>query len=442
MVIIFQSILPSMNQRLIVTGGGAAGFFCAINAAAFNPQLEVIIIEKTGKILSKVKVSGGGRCNVTHACDSISEMIKCYPRGSHFLKKAFHQFFTIDTINWFLQRGVSLKTEPDGRMFPVTNSSETIIDCLVQEAHKNKVGVFLNRDLKRIEPISSAKNQESNEQEDTFNLVFANGEELNANYICIATGGYPKAIQFDWIRRLGHSIEAPVPSLFSFNLSGTHITELMGVSVEKVTVKIAGTKFSQEGPILITHWGFSGPAVLKLSSFAAVELAALNYNYRIVVNWLPSFNENTLLKEMGDFRIKLASQKINNRNPFYLPQRLWTWFLSQSGINENCRWSELPSKQQNILVKHLCTSDFEVKGKTTFKEEFVTSGGISLAEINPDSMESKLVPNVYFAGEVMNVDGITGGYNFQHAWTSGWIAAKAIAKKSILEAHHGTSGSQ
>ncbi len=426
-----------MNKRLIVIGGGAAGFFCAVNAAAANPKLEVIIIERSGKLLSKVRVSGGGRCNVTHACFSISEMIKSYPRGANFLKKSFTYFFTTDTVSWFSDRGIILKTEADGRMFPITNNSETIIDCLVREANKYKVQIMMNKEVKRIGYNVAAKlvDQKMKETGDqkreapSITLTCANGEKIHTDFLCIACGGFSKSAQFDWIRDLGHTIETPVPSLFTFNLAATKITELMGVTVEKVNIKIVGTKFSQQGPLLITHWGFSGPAVLKLSAFAAIELAALGYHYRIVVNWIPSFNENTLREELSRLRVQLAGQKILNRNPFYLPQRLWAFFLKQSGIPGDVRWADLPAKQQNLLVKNLCTQEFEVKGKTTFKEEFVTSGGVRLDEIDPHTMESKLVRNVYFAGEVMNVDGITGGYNFQHAWTSGWIAAKAIAEK-------------
>ena len=412
-----------MTKRLIVIGGGAAGFFCAVNAAAANPNLEVIIIERSGKLLSKVRVSGGGRCNVTHGCFSISEMIKNYPRGANFLKKAFIHFFTTDTISWFSERGVTLKTEADGRMFPITDSSETIIDCLVKEANKYGVKIMMNKEVKGI--VNKVARESS-----CITLMCADGEEMNTDLLCVACGGFSKEVQFDWIKALGHSIEPPVPSLFTFNLAGSNITELMGVSVEKVTIKIVGTRFSQQGPILITHWGFSGPAVLKLSAFAARELAALGYHYRIVVNWVPSFNENTMREELTRMRIQLTGQKIINRNPFYLPQRLWTFFLQLSGINENTRWADLPAKQQNLLVKNLCTHEFEVKGKTTFKEEFVTSGGVSLDEISPFTMESKLIRNLFFAGEVMNVDGITGGFNFQHAWTSGWIAAKAIGARS------------
>ena len=403
------------NKRLVVIGGGAAGIFCAINAAALNHELEVIIIEKTTKLLSKVKVSGGGRCNVTHSCFSIAEMVKNYPRGENFLKKAFHQFFTTDTINWFGKRSVQLKTEADGRMFPVTNSSQTIIDCLMNEINKYDIKILMNREVKKLKAAS-----------DKLQVIFANDEIMPADFVCIASGGFAKSIQFNWLKELGHTIEEPVPSLFTFNIPGDPIKELMGITVEKAIVKIAGTKFSQQGPVLITHWGLSGPAVLKLSAFAARELHKANYDFKITVNWLPGYNEQTLKEKFLKIRNELATQKIVNRNPFFLPQRLWEYFLKRSAIDENIRWADLPAKQQNILIKTLCVQEFHVKGKTTFKEEFVTAGGIKLNEIDPNTMQSKIVPNLFFAGEVMDVDGITGGFNFQHAWTSGWIAGRQL----------------
>jgi hypothetical protein len=402
------------KKKLVVIGGGAAGFFCAINAAAFNPDLEIIIIEKTTKLLSKVKVSGGGRCNVTHSCFSIAKMIKSYPRGEHFLKKAFHQFFTTDTIQWFKEKRVELKTEADGRMFPVTNTSQTIIDCLMKEVNKYGIKILMNREVKKLSMVNCQ-----------WSIEFAKDEIINADFVCVASGGYSKSAQFTWLKNLGHSIEEPVPSLFTFNIPADPIKNLMGISVETI-VKIVGTKFSQQGPLLITHWGLSGPAVLKLSAFAARELHKLNYNFKITVNWLPGYNEQTLREKFLQIRNQLAAQKVVNRNPFFLPQRLWEYLLQQSAINENIRWADLPAKQQNILIKILCMQEFLVKGKTTFKEEFVTSGGIKLNEIDANTMQSKIVPNLFFAGEVMDVDGITGGFNFQHAWTSGWISGKAI----------------
>ena len=356
------------GKKLVVIGGGAAGFFCAVNAARLDPDLHVILLEKTSKLLSKVKVSGGGRCNVTHACFSIAEMIKRYPRGSSFLKKAFHHFFTTDTIAWFNERGVQLKAEADGRMFPVSNSSQTIIDCLLNEASKHKVEIMMNATVKSLSKTA-----------DGWNLLLSN-KNIQADYVCIASGGYAKPEQFDWITNTKHTIEQPVPSLFTFNIPKNNITALMGISLENVSVKIAGTKLQESGPLLITHWGLSGPAVLKLSAWGARELALKNYDFNISVNWLPDHNEGTLRERMQQLRFDIASQKIHNRNPFNLPARLWEYFLSTAGIEPELRWADLPAKEQNKLVKVLCTQEFAVKGKTTFKEEFVTAGGIRLNE--------------------------------------------------------------
>lgn len=405
-----------IKKRLVVVGGGAAGFFCAVNAARLDPGLEVIIVEKSNKLLSKVKVSGGGRCNVTHACYSIAEMIKKYPRGSSFLKKAFHHFFTNDTIAWFKERGVVLKTEADGRMFPATDSSQTIIDCLMKEANKYKVEIRMNKEIKGIYNEAGR-----------WNLLMKDDTVLTADLICIASGGYPKILQYDWLKKSDHKIEDPVPSLFTFNMPGNNITALMGVSVENASVKIIGSKLSDKGPLLITHWGMSGPAILKLSAWGARELAATNYHFSILVNWIPAYNENSLRDEIQKIRFELAAQKILNRNPFSLPNRLWEYLLIQSGINTELRWADLPAREQNKLIKNLCAQEHAVKGKTTFKEEFVTAGGINLNEIDFNTMQSKKHRGLFFAGEIINVDGITGGYNFQNAWTTGWIAAKAIS---------------
>ena len=404
---------------MIVVGGGAAGFFCAVNAARMNPQMKVILVEKTGKLLSKVKISGGGRCNTTHACFDIIEMSKKYPRGGNFVKKTFHQFFTTDTIEWFKERGVALKQEKDGRMFPVTDSSQTIVDCLLDEADKYGVEILMSTDVKKI-----------NVQQSKFSIQFSTGKLLEADFICIASGGYPKSSMFEWLKELGHSIEEPVSSLFTFNMPGHPIRELMGVTVENVSVKIAGTKLQQEGSLLITHWGLSGPVILKLSAWGARELAIKNYDFKISINWLPDYNEQQLSQKFQSVRFDIAAQKVANKNPFGLPARLWEFLLNYSVVNPETRWTDLSSKDANRLIRNLCNYEFDVKGKTTFKEEFVTSGGIKLNEIDHTTMMSKKVPNLFFAGEVMDVDGVTGGFNFQHAWTSGFIAAAAIAKSS------------
>jgi len=412
------SPLGDGGKRLIVVGGGAAGFFCAVNAAKMNPSLKITIVEKTGKLLSKVRVSGGGRCNVTHACFSMSDMVKKYPRGASFLKKAFHQFFTTDTIEWFKERGVELKTEPDGRMFPVSNTSQTIVDCLMQEVNNYGIEILMNKEVKALNKLSTG-----------WQLLFANETSLETDFICVASGGYPKSTQFEWLQKLGHTVESPVPSLFTFNMPGNPITALMGVVPENVSVKIAGTKLAEQGPLLITHWGMSGPAILKLSAWGARQLATNNYKFLAIVNWVPIYNEQTLKDKFQQVRFDVAAQKISNRNPFLLPQRLWSYLLQQASINEDIRWADLPAKEQNKLIKILCTQEFAVNGKTTFKEEFVTAGGISLSEIDHNTMQSKIAPNLFFCGEVMDTDGVTGGFNFQNAWTTGFIAAKAIAAR-------------
>lgn len=388
-----------------------------------NPSLKVTIVEKSNKLLSKVKVSGGGRCNVTHACFDIGEMSRQYPRGQNFVKKTFHQFFTTDIIAWFEERGVKLKTGQDGRMFPVTDSSQTIIDCLIREANKYRVGILMNREVKEINFQHSVTARLGG----GFNIQCSNGENIPADFICIACGGFPKSSMFDWLKKLGHSIEEPAPSLFTFNLPGHPITKLMGVSVEAVRIKILGTKPEQTGPLLITHWGLSGPAVLKLSAWGARQLKDRNWEFGISINWLPHFNEQKLQVEFKQLRSELASQKLVNKNPFGLASRLWEFLTIQSGIKPAWRWADLPAAEQNRFIKNLCAYECDVKGKTTFKEEFVTAGGIRLSEVDANTMMSKKLPGLFFAGEVLDVDGITGGFNFQHAWTSGWIAAKTIA---------------
>jgi len=403
-------------KRLAVIGGGAAGFFCAVNAARLNRSLQVIILEKTDKLLAKVKVSGGGRCNTTHDCKEVPALIGKYPRGNHFLKKTFYQFAVNQTIEWFEQRGVALHTEADGRMFPTTNTSQTIINCLLKEADKYGVEIRVKVEAKSIE----RKDQQ-------FLINTTNGECLYADFLCIATGGYPKEYMFDWIKATGHTIIPPMPSLFTFNMPNHPITKLMGVSVPHAIVKVAGSKLKEEGPVLITHWGLSGPAILKLSAWGARDLADKNYHFSIFINWLGATTEQMLRDEWNDYRTMYAAQKMSSRNPFDLPNRLWIYFLESAGISETTNWADLKSAQQQKLIQLLVAHPFDIKGKTTFKEEFVTCGGVSLQDIDPNTMMSKKAANLFFAGEVMDVDGITGGFNFQNAWTSAWIVAKTIA---------------
>ena len=405
-----------MAKKLVVIGGGAAGFFCAVNAARMNPLLEVILLEKSSKLLSKVRVSGGGRCNLTHACFDREEMSRHYPRGQRFVKKAFHRFFTTDTIQWFEERGVPLKTEADGRMFPQSDNSESIVSCLLKEVNQYKVDVRMNAEVLQLQKTA-----------DGFDLHLSQGKTIVSDYVCVACGGYPKTPMFDWLIQTGHTIESPVPSLFTFNIPVHPVTGLMGVSVPAATVKISGTKLEETGPLLITHWGLSGPAVLKLSARGARELAERNYHFPITVNWLPGQQDQQLAMQFRGIRQELAAQKIGIRNPFTLPQRLWDLLLELSGIDPEKRWADLPVKEQNKLVVNMVQCSFEVKGKTTFKEEFVTAGGIRLNDIDVNTMQSKILPGLYFAGEIMDVDGVTGGFNFQHAWTSGFIAASSVA---------------
>jgi predicted Rossmann fold flavoprotein len=405
------------NKTLVVIGGGASGFFCAINAAQNNKNLQVILLEKTSKLLSKVRISGGGRCNVTNACFDIVELSKKYPRGDQFLKKAFHWFNTQHTINWFSQRGVALATEKDGRMFPTSNTSQTIIDCLLQQAKNYNVEICTNHDVRSIATTANG-----------FDIIISNNSNsIAANYVCVATGGYPKATMFQWLTSLGHSIQNPIPSLFTFNIPNNIITQLMGLSMPQATIKIVGSKFQSTGALLITHWGLSGPAILKLSAIAAIELHQKQYDFTININWLHNYNAQTLQQYFSNQRQQFGSQKISNKNSLGIASRLWLYFLQISNINENTRFSDLTAKQQNSLINNLVAQPFLVKGKTTFKEEFVTSGGIQLNEVDVNTMQSKLIKGLFFTGEVLNIDGITGGFNFQNAWTTGFIAAKAIA---------------
>ncbi|MGN6509072.1 MAG: NAD(P)/FAD-dependent oxidoreductase [Chitinophaga sp.] len=400
-------------NRLIVIGGGAAGFFCAVNAARLHPGLSVTVLEKTGKLLSKVKVSGGGRCNVTHNLQSVADMTKRYPRGERFLKKAFMRFFVPDTVEWYAARGVELKVEDDGRMFPVTDNSQTIINCLLREADRHGVTVRTHADVTALERTEAG-----------WKVHLAGAPAIDTRYVCVAAGGFTQAQKFGWLTELGHSIEAPAPSLFTFNMPGNPVTELMGVAVPQAQVKIAGSKLQEIGPLLITHWGMSGPVVLRLSAWGARYLQEQQYQFTLLVNWLPDYNENSLREAWPQWRLDMGGQLMKTKNPFGLPQRLWQFLLQQAGIHDKVRWAELPAKEQNKLIRSLTAMEFPVKGKTTFKEEFVTCGGIKLSEIDPQTMQSRIAPGLYFAGEVMDVDGITGGFNFQHAWTSGWIAAQ------------------
>ncbi|MBA4257523.1 MAG: aminoacetone oxidase family FAD-binding enzyme [Chitinophaga sp.] len=407
-------------KNLIVIGGGAAGFFCAVNAARLNSNLKVTILEKSSKLLSKVKISGGGRCNTTHQLFEIPALVKKYPRGEQFLKKAFHQFNTQHTIEWFAERGVDLHAEADGRMFPVSNNSATIIECLLKEADQFKVRIEMQTEVKKI-----------TRKDTIFQIETNKSSIIEADYICIASGGLPKMEMFNWISQLGHAIQPPVPSLFTFNMPKHPITTLMGLSVNNAVIKISGTKLKEQGALLITHWGLSGPVVLKLSAWGARQLADMGYQFSIQVNWLGEITDAILRTDWSFYREQFSANKISTKYPFALPSRLWLFLLDEAGISADTKWGEIKAVNQNKLIQLLTSHVFNINGKTTFKEEFVTSGGVQLSTIHPQTMESKLVSGLYFAGEVMDVDGITGGFNFQHAWTSGFNAASAIAQSAL-----------
>jgi predicted Rossmann fold flavoprotein len=423
------------NKKVVIVGGGAAGFFCAIHVAELHPNWEVIILEKSTKVLSKVRVSGGGRCNVTHACPDIELLLKKYPRGHRFLKKSFYQFATKNTIEWFSKNGVALHTEKDGRMFPTTNNSETIIDCFLRKIQKYNIQVLtqhevtniVNHEMAKSNNTSNADKNLSNTSKNRFTIQLHHQPNIYADAVCLATGGMLKSDQLKWLSGFGHSVVEPVPSLFTFNIVDKNITSLMGVAVDNATIQWKGLKNIEQGPLLITHWGISGPAAIKLSAWGARELANDHYEGEIIINWTPEFNEATLKMEWINLRMDLGRREIGNKNPFNLPQRLWQFFLQQASVPFNTKWADLKSIHQQHLIQLLTRTSLKVKGKTTFKEEFVTCGGVDLKDIDGITMQSKLVPGLYFAGEMMDVDGITGGFNFQHAWTSGWLAAEHIS---------------
>ena len=401
------------SYDLVVIGGGAAGFFGAIAAAEMNSDLSILILEKTTKLLSKVRVSGGGRCNVTHYCFEPTPLSKHYPRGSKELKSLFRSFQAKDIVEWFESKGVKLKTEEDGRIFPVSNNSQTIIDCFLREAEKRKIEIKLQSEVKEISPNKNGFTLDSN------------SGKINARKILIATGGYNNLQSYDWLKP--SPIINPIPSLFTFNDSDKKFKDLMGVAVTQAEVKIAGTKFSETGPVLITHWGLSGPAVIKLSAWAAEYLHERHYSFTALVNWTGTITEEGIRKDLQDTNVNHGKQKIQN-NPLYkIPSRLWTRLCELAEIDSNKTWAELPRKNLNRLVEFVIRCPFEIKGKTTFKEEFVTCGGVDLKSIDLETMESKQTKGIYFAGEVLNIDGETGGFNFQAAWTTAYVAAIAIS---------------
>jgi len=399
-------------MKIAIIGGGAAGFFAALTAKKEFPSAEVTIYEKAARVLAKVKISGGGRCNVTHACSENKLLATHYPRGENYLKKAFEQFNADSTIEWFKNRGVEMKTYPDGCIFPLSNDSQTIIDCFLSEASKLGVKISYNQSVIAVDKKNS------------FFIIHTREKLYNAERLVITIGGQPKRSSLEFLEKIGHSIIEPVPSLFTFNMPENPIRELMGNVVEKTTVKVEGTKLLGNGPLLVTHWGMSGPAILQLSAWGARTLEEKNYHFAVLVNWLNDVKENELRKFIDETIFNHGLKMIGNLNPFPVTNRLWHFLLQKSEISQDIRWKDLGKKNINKLVNTLINDRYEVKGKTTFKEEFVTAGGVSLQDIDIKTMESRKVKGLFFAGEVLDIDGITGGFNFQSAWTTGFVAGK------------------
>jgi predicted Rossmann fold flavoprotein len=402
----------SSTPKIAIIGGGAAGFFAAIAAKQHWPDASVCLLEKSNKFLSKVKISGGGRCNVTHDSPDINELSKAYPRGSTQLRKAFHQFAATDTIQWFESRGIPLKIYPDGCIFPLANDSQVIIDCFLNTCRQLGVKLHTQQHISNIVVNSENVSIQNNEEIQTYDQVI------------ICAGGHPKRSSLLWLESIGLEIIEPLPSLFTFNMPKNPICELMGTVVPNATVKIEGTKLSGQGPLLITHWGMSGPAILLLSAWGARLLAEKNYHFHVLVNWLDQKKEEPLRQELLDTSVQHSAKKLSNWNPTTLTNRLWNHLLERAEISAELRWAEIGKKGINKLINTLINDRFEVQGKTTFKEEFVTAGGVALSEIDFQTMKSKKFPRLSFAGEVLDIDGITGGFNFQAAWTTGFIAGK------------------
>jgi predicted Rossmann fold flavoprotein len=402
--------------QVVVLGGGAAGFFAAIACAEENPAADVTLLERTGRFLAKVIISGGGRCNVTHACFEPERLVENYPRGDKALRGAFTRFQSSDTVEWFAQRGVELKTEADGRMFPVTNDSHTIAECLLEKAKQANVTTRLNAFVHTVKKDERGK----------FILLFQNDETLSADRLIVATGS--NALAWRWASELGHAIEPPVPSLFTFTVKDARLEGLSGLSVAAARVHLEGSALAQTGALLITHWGFSGPAVLKLSAWGARWLHDAGYRATLRVNWLSAFSSDELQEKLRKSRACAPKKTVHSDNPTELPRRLWARLAGAAGIPPTMRWTELSNDRLLALAQELQDGAYAVTGKGVFKEEFVTCGGVRLDEVDFRTMQSKRCPGLYFAGEVLDIDGVTGGFNFQSAWTTGWLAGKAAAQ--------------
>ena len=399
------------NFDIIIVGGGAAGFFTAINIVERNPKLKVAILERGKTVLEKVRISGGGRCNVTHACFVPNDLVKFYPRGEKELRGPFHQFCSGDTIDWFERHGVELKIEEDGRMFPTSDNSQTIIDCFLSATQKLGIQIVTGQS---VQSIFKAEN---------YWKVETNHETFACEKLIMTTGSNPKI--WDMLTELGHNIVSPVPSLFTFNIKDFRIKDLMGLSAF-AKVKVKGSKLEAAGPLLITHWGMSGPGILRLSAWGARELFDKNYQFTLQVNWLNEVTFEEAMDTLKELKQEHAKKTVSKKSPFELPNRLWESLVFASEIDSERKWADLSKKQLTDIANQLTNGEFQANGKSTFKEEFVTAGGIDLKEINFKTMESKLHQNLFFAGEIVNIDAITGGFNFQNAWTSGFIVAQSI----------------
>ena len=400
---------------VIIVGGGAAGFFTAINVVEKNPKYKVAILERGKSVLEKVRISGGGRCNVTHACFVPNDLVKFYPRGEKELRGPFHQFCSGDTIEWFQKKGVEIKTEDDGRMFPASDSSQTIIDCFQSLVKKHKIDLLTSQSVQSL--YFSEKAVDSHWKIETTTQTFL------CKKVVMTTGSNPKI--WELLKSLGHSIIEPVPSLFTFNIKDKRIKDLMGLSAF-ANVKVKNTKLEASGPLLITHWGMSGPGILRLSAWGARILAEKNYQFQLQVNWLNDQTFDETLDQLKAIKLEQAKKVVSKKSPFDFPNRLWESFVKHSKIDVETKWADLSKNQLHDLANQLTNGEFQVNGKSTFKEEFVTAGGIDLKEINFKTMESKLLKNLFFAGEIVNIDAITGGFNFQNAWTTGYIVAENI----------------